>query len=217
VSPGRISPLALVLIAGVAGAALFGLAAAQDLGSAARREQERRQREKPSGSAGAATYTEADLNKGKLPPCVPPTPTPPPRVVAPPGWTFATPTPSATPPCATPAPVTAPAAGGPPTTEAPDARGTEDYWRSRASRARAAITDAEANVRQLETRVAGLRNDMSPVGTNDPNRLQTREAELGRAITELEAAQRSVTAAQQALADLEEEARRKGVPPGWLR
>jgi hypothetical protein len=96
-------------------------------------------------------------------------------------------------------------------------RRTETYWRDRAARARNAVEEADAKVKDLEGRIAALRNDMNPVNTQDPNRLQSRDRELREAIDALDAARVSADAARKALADLEEEARRAGAMPGWLR
>jgi hypothetical protein len=65
--------------------------------------------------------------------------------------------------------------------------------------------------------VEGLRNDMSPTGLLDPNRQQTREADAARARAELDEARRQLAAARQGIEDLEDQARRQRVPPGWLR
>jgi hypothetical protein len=94
---------------------------------------------------------------------------------------------------------------------------TETYWRERATRARSAVEEADAKVKDLEGRIAALRNDMNPVNTQDPNRLQSRDRELQQAIDALDGARLSADAARKALADLEEEARRAGALPGWLR
>jgi|SRR5437867_11064498 len=96
-------------------------------------------------------------------------------------------------------------------------RRTETYWRDRATRARTAVEEADAKVKDLEARVAAIRNDMNPVNTQDPNRLQSRDRELREAIDALDAARLSADAARKALSDLEEEARRAGALPGWLR
>jgi len=96
-------------------------------------------------------------------------------------------------------------------------RRTETYWRDRATRLRDAVTEADGKVRDLEARIAALRNDMNPVNTQDPNRLQTRDRELQEATDGLDAARRAADAARKALADLEEEARRAGAMPGWVR
>jgi hypothetical protein len=96
-------------------------------------------------------------------------------------------------------------------------RRSETYWRDRATRARSAVEEADAKVKDLEARIAALRNDMNPVNTQDPNRLQSRDRELREAIDALDAARQSADAARKALSDLEEEARRAGALPGWLR
>jgi hypothetical protein len=96
-------------------------------------------------------------------------------------------------------------------------RRTETYWRGRATRARDAVNEADAKVKDLEARVTAIRNDLNPVNTQDPNRLQTRDRELREAIDALEAARQGADAARKALSDLEEEARRAGALPGWLR
>ena len=43
------------------------------------------------------------------------------------------------------------------------------------------------------------------------------EAERAKGLQELETAKAELAKARQDLEDLEEEARRSGVPPGWLR
>lgn len=70
---------------------------------------------------------------------------------------------------------------------------------------------------ELEARITALRNDLSPVGLGDPNRQQTREAEIAQAQRELDAVQASVATARQAVDDLEDDARRAGALPGWVR
>jgi hypothetical protein len=51
----------------------------------------------------------------------------------------------------------------------------------------------------------------------DPNREQSRQAQIAEAQADLERAKADVERARQAQTDLEEEARRKSIPPGWLR
>jgi DNA repair exonuclease SbcCD ATPase subunit len=96
-------------------------------------------------------------------------------------------------------------------------RRTEAYWRGRATRLREAVDEADGKVRDLESRISAIRNDMNPVNTQDPNRLQSRDRELREAMDSLDAARREAETARKALADLEEEARRAGAMPGWLR
>jgi len=82
---------------------------------------------------------------------------------------------------------------------------------------RRAVDRAEQRVPPLEQRIADLRNDRNPTNLMDPNREQNRQAQLAQAIADLERAKAEVDRAKQALTDLEEEARRKSIPPGWLR
>jgi lauroyl/myristoyl acyltransferase len=96
-------------------------------------------------------------------------------------------------------------------------KGKEAYWRNRATQLRQAAEEADNKVKELEARIAALRNDMSPTNVQDPNRLQSRDRELREAMDSLDATRSAAETARKALADLEEEARRAGVPPGWVR
>jgi chromosome segregation ATPase len=108
----------------------------------------------------------------------------------------------------------------PPRTEGSSERAAaeeEEGWRVRATALRDAISSAEKSIPEIEDRIAGLRNDRNPTNLMDPNREQTRQAEIAKAQAELEAVKAGLETSRQALAALEEEARRKGIPPGWLR
>jgi hypothetical protein len=96
-------------------------------------------------------------------------------------------------------------------------RRNERYWRTKAAQLRAAVQRADNRITDLESRIAALRNDRSPTNLQDPNRLQTRDRDLQRAQVDLEAARREAEAARKAVADLEDEARRQGALPGWVR
>ena len=95
--------------------------------------------------------------------------------------------------------------------------GKEPYWRGRANDRRAAIAEAEVRVSDLQKRLSALYLDAEPTNLRDPNRMQTRQAEIAKVGDDLAAAQRELAAARKALTDLEEEARRAGALPGWLR
>jgi hypothetical protein len=101
--------------------------------------------------------------------------------------------------------------------EGDSARGSEAEWRERAAGARAGIKAAEGRIQKIQERLNALMVDTSPTNLGDPNRLQTLEAEKAKAREELDKATRDKQSAQKALEDLQEEARRKLVPPGWLR
>jgi hypothetical protein len=93
----------------------------------------------------------------------------------------------------------------------------EAEWRGRANALRDAIAAAEKSIPEIEDHIAALRNDRNPTNLMDPNREQNRQAEIANAQAQLEGVRAGLERSRQALADLEEEARRKGIPPGWLR
>ena len=165
---------------------------------------------------GTATPAPGRIRGGRLPsprPTATPRPTP---SAAPSAGPSAAPSagPSAG-PSAAPAAVALPSPSPPPAAAGPEA--SEAYWRGRARDLREAVTNAERQVAALESRVNALRNDMAPMDAMQASREQQRRADLGQAIAELEQAKATVARGRQALDDLEDEARRKGALPGWLR
>jgi len=206
---------------GVVLVAVASGAVADDLGQAAAREKERRRKL----AAGAQSYTNDDLEKGK--PAPSPTPTPNPTPAAPArsrpragrrAGGRAVPPPSPPPPAQQGRSEGGAEAPGTSESRAVGAAGAEADWRGRADALRAAASDAEKNIAALEARIAQLQldRDPNPADQFDPNRLQKREAERGKAVEELTAARAGLAAARQALEGLREEARRKSVPPGWV-
>lgn len=96
--------------------------------------------------------------------------------------------------------------------------GDERAWRDRAGDLREGIAGAERALKDAEARAEALRLDMDPNrGALDPNRMQRLQADQTAAAAQIEKAKKELAAAKQGLADLEEEARRASVPPGWLR
>lgn len=114
--------------------------------------------------------------------------------------------------------------------------GGESYWRSRAQAARAAVAAAESRVRALEAEAARLgpvRPGALPQACQEVTSRRAGEWETKtrlvcdedtqRALrtqqmaTQVEEARAQLRQAQQRLEDLEEEARRAGALPGWLR
>jgi hypothetical protein len=89
-------------------------------------------------------------------------------------------------------------------------------WRRDAKLRRNAIAGAEANVAGLQSRLDALMTDRDPTNVMDPNRLQTLEAEKVKVRAALDAAKDELAKARQALEDLQEAARKAGVPAGWL-
>ena len=67
----------------------------------------------------------------------------------------------------------------------------------------------------LQTRVNSLTADF--VNRDDPAQRAVIERDRQKAVAELARLQQDIVNGKKAVADLEEEARRAGVPPGWLR
>ena len=169
------------------------------LAEAARREAERR---KAADAAAAktpvvTTYTNDDL--AKLPPrAVPVPPKPPATEVTTVGVAGN---------------AAAPAAGTP---GAPaDAPKDEKYWRERITTARNNLSRAEIFAESLQSRINALSNDI--VNRDDPAQRDKLAQDRQRALDELAKVQGEIKDFQKAIADIEAEARKLSVPPGWLR
>jgi len=96
---------------------------------------------------------------------------------------------------------------------APDDKG-ETAWRTRMTQAREGLRRNEMFLDALQMRVQGLTADYD---RHDPferaNIGQTRQ----KALEEIEKVKSDVELSKKQIADIEEEARKAGVPPGWLR
>ena len=93
-------------------------------------------------------------------------------------------------------------------------------WKARAASMREAVVTAEKTLAQMERDLAAIRSDMAPVSAaeaQDPMRLQKRDARIFEMNKQIEAQKIAVTDAKKALVTFEDEARRAGVPAGWLR
>lgn len=113
----------------------------------------------------------------------------------------------------------APAAGG--TAPSTAAGGTEASksdeaaWRARMGTAREALAKAEAFDRALQSQINGLWADFT--ARDNPVERSKIEKDRGEAIAEQDRVRKEVATRKKEIADIEDEARRSGVPPGWLR
>lgn len=81
---------------------------------------------------------------------------------------------------------------------------TREYWEQRVSVVREKIQELETELNSPETDWGGgLRQDVNPLGQRNLERRQQLERDLAQARSELAA--------------IQDEARRAGVPPGWVR
>jgi len=91
----------------------------------------------------------------------------------------------------------------------------EKWWRARITAARAALERDKLLLASLDNRVATLTRDV--VNRDDPAQRAVLINERIRALEELDLMRKQIVADTEAIAQIEEEARRAGVPPGWIR
>jgi hypothetical protein len=190
-----------VLVVAVALAAVVTSGApAQSLGDVARQEEARRK-----GTGAGKTYTNESLKGAPEPAATP-----------------AQPSPSASAPSSTATPDAktgdgdkagdAPKADAKP---APDAKGDAAAWKKRRESIETALERSKTFAEALQSRINGLTADFS--ARDDPAQRSLVAADRQKALTEMERVKKEITEHTKALADLQEEARKSGVPPGWLR
>ncbi len=160
---------------------------AQPLAEVARKEEERRKQAK-----GGKIYTNKDLGS------VPASSVPPPPVA------------------------TSSRAGTAATTDKPDAASPakgevrdQAYWSGRMKGLLTQLDRDKTYLDAMQSRVNALTTDF--VNRDDPAQRALIEADRQKAVAELDRLRAAVTDAQKGISDLEEEARRANVPPGWLR
>jgi hypothetical protein len=91
----------------------------------------------------------------------------------------------------------------------------EQRWRARMAEAREQVRRSRMFADALQSRINALNTDFS--ARDDPAQRSVIGTELNKALAELERVRGDIEAQEKAMTDLEEEARRAGVPPGWLR
>jgi hypothetical protein len=210
--------LRALAIAAAAIAVLGRPVAGQSLADIAKKEEERRKAVKsaaPAKTAKDKDTTQKTLTNKDLLPSEPGTSPPPPAQPAPAAEGQA---PSHTHAGEDKAHAAAPQ--GPNAAQAPaasDAGGAKDekYWRGRMVTARGNLQRQELFLEALQSRVNALTTDF--VNRDDPAQRAQIAADRQKALAEMEAVRKDIDQAKKQIADLEEEARKAGVPPGWLR
>lgn len=91
----------------------------------------------------------------------------------------------------------------------------EAWWRARVTKAREALRQSRILADALQTRVNALTTDF--VNRDDPAQREVLARQRREAMTELDRVNADIETGQKAVREIEEEARRAGVPPGWLR
>jgi hypothetical protein len=89
------------------------------------------------------------------------------------------------------------------------------YWSARINAARAALDRSKVFADALQSRINALTTDF--VNRDDPAQRQQISLDRQRALAELDRVNKEIAEQTTAIADIQEEARKAGVPPGWLR
>jgi hypothetical protein len=110
---------------------------------------------------------------------------------------------------------TAKAAADKETAKKPEEEKGEEYWRGRITQAREDLRRDEMFRDALQTRINSLTNDFS--ARDDPYQRAQLADDRQKAVAEMSRVTQEIEALKKQIADIEEEARQAGVPPGWLR
>jgi hypothetical protein len=91
----------------------------------------------------------------------------------------------------------------------------EQWWRDRLAKARATLATDQKKAVDLQSRIDLLTTQA--VNRDDPAQQAKLWVDRQVAIKDLEALLGQIGADQKAIVDIQDEARRAGVPPGWIR
>jgi type II secretory pathway pseudopilin PulG len=178
-----------LVFVGLAALAVLPLALrAQSLADVARAEEARRKTVKQA----AKVYTNDDLKPSNEPLPVP-------------GSAQTAAVPGSTSPASAPSP--APVAGDP--------KRDEKLWKDRMTLVRDAVTHDKVLLDAVQSQINALTTEF--VNTSDPAQRAVVEGRRKTALAELDRLNKDLQAQTRAISDIQEEARKAGVPAGWLR
>jgi hypothetical protein len=109
----------------------------------------------------------------------------------------------------------APATEQKPAGDAQGEQKDEKYWRGRLTAAQEGLRRSQAFADALQSRINALTADF--VNRDDPYQRAKIGEDRQTALADLERVRGEIESFKKQLVDIEEEARRAGVPPGWLR
>jgi SMC interacting uncharacterized protein involved in chromosome segregation len=89
------------------------------------------------------------------------------------------------------------------------------YWSGRMAEARSKVERSQAFAQALQNRIDMLWTDF--VNRGDPVQQRAIEQDRNKALAELERLKKEIEDNRKAVAAVQDEARRAGVPAGWLR
>jgi len=170
-------------------------AGAQTLGDVARKEEERRKAVKSSGKV----YTNDELLPVPQPSAAPAAP-------AASGDQAATPAPSQS---------AGTTSAGASASDKAVAKDDEKTWRKRMTDARDALERSKTFANALQNQFNSLATDF--VNRDDPAQRSVIASQRDKVTAELERVKKEIESQTKAIGDIQEEARRAGVPAGWVR
>ena len=91
----------------------------------------------------------------------------------------------------------------------------EAWWRKKMDDARAAVDRGVKGAQALQTRINQQQADA--VNIDDPIKQTQARLNVVKSLEELEKLNKQIEADRKVIADLQDEARRQNVPPGWIR
>jgi hypothetical protein len=167
------------------------MATAQSLGDVAKKEESRRKAVKSNGKV----YTNDSLK-----------PEPEPSAATPASASSGQP--------AAPAAAASPDRAPEPASAVPD-KGDEKSWRKRVADARDALQRSQTFAGALQSQLNALTTDF--VNRDDPVQRSVIAVNRDKVAAELDRVTKEIAEQTRAIADIQEEARRAGVPAGWVR
>ena len=98
-----------------------------------------------------------------------------------------------------------------------DAKGKNDEaaWKARMNQAREALRQNEVFAEALQTRINALTTDF--VNRDDPFQRAKVGEDRQKALDELDRVKTEIENGKKAIVEIEEDARKANVPPGWIR
>jgi hypothetical protein len=180
---------------------LTAATASAQLGEVARKEAERRKTVKGSGK----TYTNDSLRPDPTPPAVP----------ASSAAGDGSAAPAAPAPGEPAAPAAAPSQPSGVSSDPAERKKDEAAWREKIKSERDALARAETFAEALQSRINGLNTDF--VNRDDPAQRNVVAAQRDKALAELERVKKEIAQHNKAITEIQNEARKAGVPAGWVR
>lgn len=110
---------------------------------------------------------------------------------------------------------TAPASEQKPAEKVLEEEKDEAWWRARMGQLREELRRNELFAEALQTRISSLTNDFA--SRDDPYQRARIADDRQKAMAEMDRVRSDIDLQKKKISDVEEEARRAGVPPGWLR